>query len=159
MSFNSEYMILCDFHMIVICVYMLFIWFYMIFIWFYMILYDFHMILYGFHMILGCLPKFSDDPFFLNFERSTGNSNVRPEMPTTTEIFEWPAFFDSQRLAGFWTFDQKFESSARISNVGVIMLPMWVLYCYIATHVCYVAIRPEIRTFDRKFGRSTGNSN
>ena len=52
------------------------------------------------------------------------------------QISNDPFFFDYQRLAGFRTFDRKFERSAGNSNV-----------------------RPEIRTFDQKFERSAGNSN
>ena len=39
-------------------------------------------------------------PVFLNFERSTGNSNVQPEIPTTTEIFGWPVFLNFERSTG-----------------------------------------------------------
>ena len=68
------------FHMILYC-------FYMILYGFYMILYGFYMILYGFlYDFWRCgrnfrMTRFSD------FERSTGNSNVRPEIRMTPEIF------------------------------------------------------------------------
>ena len=77
-----------------------------------MIPYGFHKILSDFHMsfiwiiiimiiliiiiiiiILEVGPHFSNVPFFwlLTFFQI---SNVRPEIPTTTEIFEWHVFFD-----------------------------------------------------------------
>ena len=109
------------FHMFCIC-------FLYEFICFYMILYCFCMILFSFFLwFLEVGPQFSNDPFFLtinvwpDFEHSTGNWNVRPEIPTTTEIVQWPIFV--------WLF-----TFGRILNV-----------------------RPELRTFDRKFERSTGN--
>ena len=56
------------------------------FIWFYMILYGFHMILYGFHMIFGGVADFFGFTVFFQFSGFSGNSNVRPEIPTTTSV-------------------------------------------------------------------------
>ena len=111
-------MLLYPFYMIVYG----FIWFNIVFIRFYIVLYDFLEVgpqfsndsffwPLTFGRILNSRPeirtfdwkfqlpqKFSNDPFFLtiivwpDFECSTGNANVRPEIPTTTEIFQWPVF-------------------------------------------------------------------
>ena len=81
---------------------MVFIWPYMVLIWFYMVFICFLEVGLNFLDV----PFFFDferferstrnsdyhrifpmSRFFLNFERSNGNSNVRPEIPTTTEFF------------------------------------------------------------------------
>ena len=88
MILYSFYMILYDFYMILYGFYMILYDFYMILYGFYMILYGFYMILYGFIWFFEVGPQFSNDPFFLtinvwpDFERSTGNSNLRPEIRT-----------------------------------------------------------------------------
>ena len=74
------------------------------FIWFLYDLIWFHMILYCFHMIFGGGTSFFGCPIFLNFERSTGNSNVRPEIPTTTEFFGCPIFLNFERSTGIHVF-------------------------------------------------------
>ena len=123
MFFICFYMFFIWFYMFFICFYMFFVWFYMVFIWFYMVLYDFILFLYDFWR---CDLNFRMTRFFefwtfdrkferstgnsdyhrnfrmtrfSEFERSTGNSNVPPEIRTnhrkferTTEIFGWPVF-------------------------------------------------------------------
>ena len=59
-----------------------------------MILYGVYLVLYGFYMIFGGGTSFFGCPVFWNFERSTRNSNVRPEIPTTTEFFPMSRFFE-----------------------------------------------------------------
>ena len=99
-------MVLYDFYLILFG-------FHLILYGFHMIVYGFHMILYGFHMIYMVLYDFiwflydfwgCDLNFrmtrFSEFERSTGNSNVRPEIPTTTEFFGCPVFVTLSPLAG-----------------------------------------------------------
>ena len=90
--------------------YLLLIWFYVLFISFCMIFYVILIILIIMIIIIIIIviniiiillevwPTFSNDPFFTinvwpGFEPLAGHSNVRPESPTTTDIFQWPALF------------------------------------------------------------------
>ena len=64
-------------------------WFYMIFIWFHIV----------FTRFFEVWPIFSDVLFcefnvFPDFECSTGNSNVRPEIPTNSDSSAVPFFFE-----------------------------------------------------------------
>ena len=141
------------FHMILYVFHMFFIYFYMILYNVHMILYDLYMILYGFlydfiwflydfilfYLIFGgCGRNFRMTRFFefwtfdRKFQRSTGNSNVRPEIRGTTAIFGWPVFFwilnvrpeirRATEVFGwpvffeFWKFDRKFDVPPKFSD-------------------------------------------
>ena len=70
-----------------------FMWFSYDFTWF---LYDFTFFLYDFWRCgrIFRMSRFLNFNVFPDFERSTGNSNVRPEIPTTTECFGCPVFLN-----------------------------------------------------------------
>ena len=123
------------FHMILYCFYIVFIWFYIVFIWF-----------------LGGVAEIFGWPVFLNFERSTGNSNVRPEIRTFDRNFRMTRFFE------FWTFDRKSDVPPKFSDD-----PFLLNFERSTGNSTYdrnfrMIHFFEFWTFNRKFDRSTGNS-
>ena len=115
------------FYMIFILFCMVFVWFYMIFMWSILFLHDFMLFLHFFYIVftwfLEVKPQFFNDRFFwlLTFFR---NSNVRPEIPTTTEIFQWPVFLtinffpDFERSTGNSDY-QKFSNHPLFLSINV----------------------------------------